>query len=81
MKNKIEKIKEDILNSAASAISTLMQSFDNKEDRLNSLRRINPTPEKDILKRVYNIAQEREDFEACDALKDFFVEKNIRFDE
>ena len=71
-KNQLEALSHKM----AEGVSILMQSFDNKEQRIEALRRIEVNYPIEILKKVYKTAIEREDFETCDAFKDFFHERN-----
>lgn len=66
-----DDLHEITLNKAADTLSIILQSFNTKDERLTALLRIEPTPKTNILKRVLKRAEEREDFETCDALKEF----------
>ncbi|WP_131474453.1 hypothetical protein [Flavobacterium sp. KMS] len=61
----------------ATTISAICRSIPNKEDRIDALKKINPPIEH--LKAVYQIAIEREDYETCDAIKNYFQEKGINY--
>jgi hypothetical protein len=73
--NKIDETK----NQLAASISLIMRSLNSKSERLEALQRITPTPPIENLKRVYEIAIEREDFETCEAIKEFLNQKEISY--
>lgn len=73
-----EDLKKQLIElkkKLAGGVSTVMQTFESKEEKLNVLRHFNPS-EKD-LKEIYKVAIEKEDYETCDALKDYFIEREI----
>jgi len=61
----------------AGGISAFLRNLNNKEERLEALRRMKPMPPIENLKIVFETATEREDYETCDAIKDYLKENGL----
>ena len=71
----IEKLHNEVQDKLANGISTIIRNINDKEKIVEFLRNMKNKPTIDILKRINNIAIENEDYETCEALKEYSKEK------
>jgi hypothetical protein len=53
-------------------------SIDGKEERLQGLRNMKTTPSIQSLQTVYEIGLKREDYETCEAAKEYCIEIGLK---
>lgn len=71
----LKNLFDETQDKLAEGISAIIRSIDDKEQRLEVLLKNNPST--DIVKRIHAVAVEREDYETCDAVKEFAKIKEI----
>ncbi|MBU3011100.1 hypothetical protein KO506_06780 [Polaribacter vadi] len=76
--NELEKMKKLMQEKLAEGISKLIRSIGSKEKRLAGLKSMKSKPSDENLKLVYKIAMEKEDYETCGTIKEYFDEKGIQ---
>ena len=67
----IDELYNKTQDALSQGISTIIRSISGKENRLQALIRMEKKLTIDILKRINRIAIENEDYETCEAIKDF----------
>ncbi|MBL0330893.1 MAG: hypothetical protein IPP64_16155 [Bacteroidetes bacterium] len=72
----VNKLNEAI-NILAESISSKIRIKKDKKERLTILKDLQKVPSIQVLKKVNEIAIENEDYETCDAIKDFCKYKGI----
>jgi len=60
---------EKTIFTLASAISAILSSIKDRDQRLDAIIKLNRPVEE--LKKVYEVALSREDYETCDVIKQF----------
>lgn len=73
-----DKLYEETQDKLAGGISTLIRSINNKKLIVEFLENMKKQPTLDVLKRINKIAIEKEDFETCEALKEYSNEREIK---
>lgn len=76
-RKEFEKLFNQAQAGLAEGISSLLRSMEDKRQRLEALESMKNKPSVDILKRVNRIAIEKEDYETCEALKDYSKQRGI----
>lgn len=73
----IDKLYNEVQDKFAEGISTLIRNINNKEKIVEFLRNMKNQPTIDVFKRINKIAIEKEDYETCEALKEYTKEIGI----
>jgi hypothetical protein len=73
----LEENKNLALDKIAELISLSIRSLKDKNERLEFFKNMKKVPSKRELKRVNEIAIQKEDYETCDAIKEFCEYKGI----
>ncbi|MFZ4860914.1 hypothetical protein ACL9RF_01880 [Sphingobacterium sp. Mn56C] len=73
----MDKLYNEVQDKLASGISTIIRNINDKEKIVEFLINIKNQPTIDILKRINKIAIENEDYETCEALKEYSKAKGI----
>lgn len=71
----MERIFNETQDKLAEGISALIRSINNKEKIIEYL--IKKQPSIDTLKRINKIAIKKEDYETCDALREYSKERGL----
>jgi|GEM_PF-1516219 len=74
----LEKLFNQMQNKLAEGISTILRSIDTKEKRLNGLKSMKNVPSIDTLRRVHEIGIKKEDYETCEAVKEYCKENGFK---
>lgn len=77
--SKLDKIYNETQEKLSEALSKILRSIDTKENRIYALNKMEKTPSVESLKRVHNIGIRNEDYETCEAIKEFCQKKGIKF--
>ena len=72
-----DKLQNDLQNKFAEGISIIVRNINNKNRIVEFLKNLQNQPSIGVLKRINKIAIEREDYETCDALKEYANQKGI----
>ncbi len=78
--NELENLHENFntaLNKLAEVVSLSIRNLKDKNERVEFLKNMKTTPSSTILKKVNEIAIQNQDYETCDAIKDFCQLKGI----
>ena len=67
----LEKLYNDTQDKLSEGISTIIRSINNKNQIVAFLKKMENQPTIDVLKRVNDIAIKKEDYETCEALKEY----------
>ena len=81
LQEEMDKLYNEVQNKLASGISYLIRSINNKEDIVEFLINMKVQPTTIVLKRIYKIAIENEDYETCEAIKEYSKIKGISINE
>ena len=73
----MDKLYNEVQDKLANGISTLIRSINDKEKIMEFLKNMKNQPTIDVLKRINKIAIENEDYETCEALKEYSKEREI----
>lgn len=73
----MDKLYNEVQDKFANGISTLIRSINDKEKIVEFLKNMKNQPTIDVLKRINKIAIENEDYETCEALKEYSKERGI----
>jgi len=73
----LEKLYNSIQDKFSEGISIIIRNINNKNEIVEFLKNMENQPTIDVLKRINKIAIEREDYETCEALKEYSIQKNI----
>lgn len=73
----IDKLYNKTQDKLAEGISTLIRNINDKEKIIEFLRSMKNQPTTAVLSRINKIAIEKEDYETCEALKEYSKEKGI----
>ena len=76
-KEELERKLNELADKFAEGISTLIRSINNKEKIIEFLKGMKNQLPIEILKRINKIAIEKEDYETCDALKEYSTERGL----
>lgn len=74
----MDKLYNEAQDKLANGISTLIRSINDKEKIVEFLKNMKNQPTIDVLKRINKIAIEKEDYETCEALKEYSKEREIK---
>ncbi|HAB53408.1 MAG TPA: hypothetical protein DCE80_14755 [Ignavibacteriales bacterium] len=74
----LEKLFNQTQKKLGERISQILMSIDGKEKRLQGLRNMKTTPSIQSLQTVYEIGLKREDYETCEAVKEYCIEKGLK---
>lgn len=77
----MDKLYNEVQNKLASGISTIIRSINDKEKIVEFLINMKDQPTTIILKRINKIAIESEDYETCEAIKEYSKIKGINLNE
>lgn len=77
LQEKMDKLFNQTQDKLAEGISALLRSINNKEKSVEFLTNMKNEPSIDILKRINKIAIDKEDYETCEALKLYSINKGI----
>ncbi len=72
-----EKLYNGIQDKLAEGISVIIRNINNKNKIVEFLKNMENQPTLDVLKRINKIAIEKEDYETCEAIKEYSIQKNI----
>ena len=75
-----KKLKKEInqtQDKLAEGISSIIRNINNKERIVAFLKNMKNQPTEDTLKRVNKIAFENEDYETCDAIKEYTNQRGL----
>lgn len=72
-----EKLYNGIQDKFAEGISAIIRNINNKEQIVDYFKNMKNQPEIDILKRINKIAIEKEDYETCEALKEYSNQRGV----
>ena len=70
-----KKILNQTQDKLAETISTAIRDINDKEKIVDFLKQMDTQPTLDILKRINQIAIEKEDYETCETLKEYSNQK------
>lgn len=73
----IDKLFNELQDKFAEGISTLIRSIYNKEKIVEFLINMKEQPKTEVVKRINKIAIENEDYETCEAIKEYSKIKGI----
>lgn len=73
----IDKLFNQTQDKLAEGISFLLRNINNKEKSVEFLKGMKKQPTINVLKRIKKIAIEKEDYETCEALKEYFKQRGI----
>lgn len=73
----IDKLFNELQDKFAEGISTLIRSINNKEKIVEFLINMKEQPKTEVVKRINKIAIENEDYETCEAIKEYSKIKGI----
>lgn len=73
----LKKLYNSIQEKFAEGISLIIRNINNKNEIVEFLKNMENQPTIDVLKRINKIAIKREDYETCEALKEYSIQKNI----
>lgn len=73
----MDKLYNEIQDKLATGISTIIRSINDKEKIVEFLINLKDQPTTEVLKRINKTAIENEDYETCEALKDYSNTKGI----
>jgi hypothetical protein len=80
-KDKYEEL-ENLFNQTqkklGEGISKILMSIDGKENRLYALKRMKNNPSIESLQIVYGMGIEREDYETCEAVKEYCIVNGLK---
>jgi len=74
----MDKLYNEVQDKLANGISTLIRSINDRVKIVEFLKSMNNQPTIDVLKRINKIAIEKEDYETCEALKEYSKEREIK---
>jgi len=77
----MDKLYNEVQNKLASGISTIIRSINDKEKIVEFLINMKDQPTIIVLKRINKIAIENEDYETCEAIKEYSKIKSININE
>jgi len=77
LQTEMDKLYNEVQDKLANGISILIRSINDKEKIVKFLNNMKSQPEIDVLKRINKIAIENEDYETCEALKEYSKERGI----
>ncbi len=73
----METNKDEVQCKIAEVISSFLRSFSNKQQRMDYLNRLPQQPTAAILKIINQVAELKQDYETCEALKIYCEERGI----
>lgn len=73
----MDKLYNEIQNKLASGISTIIRNINDKEKIVEFLINMKDQPTTEVLKRIIKIAIENEDYETCEAIKEYSKIKGL----
>jgi hypothetical protein len=71
-RNQLNQGFKKITEMLAGAISAIVRSMTDKQQRLEAIKKLKPSNDK--LKAVYEVALKNEDYETCEVIKQYFEE-------
>lgn len=77
LQEEIDKLFNQTQDKLAEGISALLRSINNREKSVEFLTSMKNEPSIDVLKRINKIAIEKEDYETCEALKQYSEQREI----
>lgn len=77
----MDKLYNEVQNKLAGGISAIIRSINDKEKIIEFLINMKDKPTTEILKRINKIAIENEDYETCEAIKEYSKIKGINLNE
>lgn len=74
----LDKLFNQVQKKLGEGISQILMSIDGKEERLQGLRNMKTPPTLQSLQIVYEIGLKREDYETCEAVKEYCIENGLK---
>jgi hypothetical protein len=78
LQEEMDKLYNEVQDKLANGISTLIRSINDKDKIVEFLKNMKNQPTVDVIKRINKIAIEKEDYETCEALKEYSKEREIK---
>lgn len=75
--NKAINEMNEALDLLAKNLSSKIRNKKDKNERVTLLKELKKVPSNKVLKKINEIAIENEDYETCDAIRDFCKDKGI----
>lgn len=75
--DELKELSNKVMDELANKVSMILRSLDNKNLRLEALKKMETKPSINILERIYKIALEKEDYETCEAINEYYSEIGI----
>ena len=77
IQKEFEKLHNEIQNKFAEGISTIIRHINDKDKIVDFLKKMENQPTEEVLKRINKIAIIKEDYETCEALKEYATFRKI----
>lgn len=77
IQKELDKLYNEVQNKLAEGISTIIRNINDKDKIVDFLKKMKNQPTENVVKRINKIAIEKEDYETCEALKEYAIYKNI----